>query len=190
MREIHESTLTLDIRTQEGFDDDAERFVSIEEATVTFSHTLVTLSKWEAKWEKPFLDAQTTKTEEEIFDYLCIMVTDVKGGSDLTIPQILSGITDDQVKLIQSYWNSKQTAAWFAKDNRRSSSKVVTSDMIYYYMVALSIPPEYQHWHLNRLMTLIRITELESRPKEKQSRQKTMANHRAVNAARRARSQH
>ena len=174
--------LEITISRQEGFDDELGEFVSMDTSVLRLEHSLVSLSKWESKWEIPFLEPKYEKTNEHLLDYIKMMVVGEYNEEDL---QYLTG---DHINQINEYINSKQTAAWFADDKRSGgSSRTVTSDLIYYWMVALNIPfNPTENWHLNRLMTLIRIAELENRPKKSMSRSETINQHRQLNSARRA----
>lgn len=181
--------LTIQVSIEDGFDEETSEFVSVKSETLELEHSLVSLSKWESKWEKPFLDKNTEKTTEMFLDYIRFMILNDYEESTL------NKLTQENINEISEYINSKQTATWFNEisDNPSSrgpkvSGKIVTSDLIYYWMVALTIPFECQTWHLNRLITLIRITELENRPKKNMPKKESMSRHRALNQARRAKS--
>lgn len=176
--------LKLELVIEEGFDDVKSEFVPIQSKEIELEHSLVSLSKWESKWELPFLGA-SEKTNDMLADYIRMMVLTPIDYDPMDY------LSPEQVNEINEYINSKQTATWFAEDNKpgrrgAANSKVTTSELLYYYMVALTIPFECQHWHLNRLLTLIRITDLENKPKKNQSRRDTVNQHRSLNQARRA----
>lgn len=175
---MFELTITL----KEGFDETTNQFVDIESVVVKLEHSLVSLSKWESKWEKPFLRDSKDLDEEQFFDYIKCMLLDPTDAPHL------DRLTKQNVIDINAYINSRQSAAWLSEDSsgkKGPGSKVVTSDLIYYWMVALTIPFECETWHLNRLITLIRITELENQPKKKMPRSQSMAAHRSILAKRR-----
>lgn len=175
--------LEITVTLTEGFDDETQMFVPTETKILKMEHSLVSVSKWESKWEKPFLDNSYEKTEEMTLDYIRFMILNDYEESHL------NKLSKENVESITDYINSSQTATWFAEDQTKQKStrsKVITSDLIYYWMVAQTIPFECQHWHLNRLITLIRITEAENRPKKKMSPKETINQHRALNQARRA----
>lgn len=177
--------LKLEIVTKEGFDEETNRFVSVQSVVIELEHSLISLSKWESKWEKAFLKISGSPdvTEEMLLDYYKFMLLHEEDE------QYLNFLSQENVLEINEYINSKQTAAWIndpdAKKGTRQS-KTITSDLIYYWMVGLQIPFECQTWHLNRLITLIRITELEQRPKKNLPKHQNMASHRSLNAHRRA----
>lgn len=176
--------LKIQLTMQEGFDDEKNMFVPLETTEIDLEHSLVSLSKWESKWEKPFLGPDD-KTNEMLADYIRMMVLTPINFD------IIEHLTAAQIDEINTYINSKQTATWFAADQsgrRRGSSngRVTTSELLYYYLVALEIPFECQHWHLNRMLTLIRVVELENQPKKNMSKRDTINQHRSLNQARRA----
>lgn len=157
------------------------RFIYTEEHVLVIEHSLVSISKWEAKWHKPFFSKEE-KTPEQILDYIkCMTLTQNVN------PDVYNYLTQDNIKEINSYLEDPMTATWFNnKNDKGSGSKVVTSELIYYWMVALQIPFECQKWHINRLMTLIRVCNEENRPKKKMSMRDTYSRNAALNAARRA----
>ena len=176
--------LTVVIPASESFNEETQEFISTKEQTLQLEHSLVSLSKWESKWRKPFL-GKDPKTTEEIIDYIrCMTITqnvDPKIYSAGVIPmRILNQIND--------YIEAPMTATWFNEHGNppKKSSKAVTAELIYYWMIALNIPFECQKWHLNKLMTLIRVCTAENAPKEKVRRSDILAKNRRLNAARRA----
>lgn len=174
------------IPDMEFFDEKKEEFVTvpgkpaIKEQTLKLEHSLVSLSKWESKWCRPFLDKKEM-TVEETLDYIrCMTVT------QNVSPEVYQRIPDDVIKQISEYINAPMTATWFPKETeKKSSNEVVTSELIYYWMVALQIPPQYEKWHLNRLITLIRICNAKNAPPKKMSKRSIMSQNAALNAARR-----
>lgn len=151
-----------------------------KEVTLTLEHSLVSLSKWEAKWKKPFL-IQKELTHEQTIDYIrCMTIT------QNVDPRVYAGITDEIIDEINAYIKDPMTATWFAKDNKKNQeSVIITSERIYYWMSCCQLPSSCEKWHLNRLFTLLKICELESRPKKKIPQKDTAAQYRALNAKRR-----
>ena len=143
--------LLLTIPTREYWDEEKEEFIYQQEKTIQLEHSLVSLSKWEAKWHKPFL-SKDPKTKEEIEDYVRFMTV-----TQNVKPEIYSGLTTEHYKQINAYIDDPMTATWFRKEKHRSTSEQVTAELIYYWMIALNIPFECQKWHLNRLLTLIKV---------------------------------
>lgn len=147
---------------------------------LSFEHSLVSLSKWEAKHEIPFL-GDSERTDDQTLDYVKMMCLEELTEADLAL------MTRKDFEDLNAYITSKQTATWFTEEEqRRHSSQAITAEIIYYWMVALQIPFECQHWHLNRLITLIRVTNEKQTPPKKTSRADNMRRHASQNAARRA----
>ncbi len=175
----------LTIPGVEDWDPIKEEFVTvIKEHTLQLEHSLVSLSKWESKWCKPFL-SQDTRTFEETIDYVrCMTITQ---NID---PKVYLYLTDDNIKSVNEYIDAKMTATWFsdkAGTKGRKGSEVITSELIYYWMIAYSVPFECQKWHLNRLLTLIRVCEVKNNPPKnnKMSMNEIYGQNRALNDARR-----
>lgn len=160
---------------------DGVEFVDPEYAVLELEHSLVSLSTWEAKWEKPFLST-TDKTDEETYSYIEAMLL-----TPNVSPDILLRISAGNINDVNDYINRKMTATWFreSKDNKKSQ-EVITSELIYYWMIALNIPIECETWHLNRLITLVRVCNQKNSPQKKMTTQEAMAQQRALNAQRRA----
>lgn len=174
--------LVITIPNKEYWDAVKEEFVNPKGWTLSLEHSLVSISKWEAKWQKPFLSSKE-KTPEEIQDYIrCMTLT------QNVDPEAYQHLNRDHYKLIQDYIDSPMTATWFSdKTKSRKSSEQVTSELIYYWMIANNIPFECQKWHLNRLMTLIKVCSIKSQPPKKMTRSEILAQNAALNAQRRKR---
>lgn len=173
--------LQIAIPSHEYYDEAKNEFVTIKGQVLQLEHSLVSISKWESKWNKPFL-SKDKKTTEEFLDYVrCMTLTQNVN------PMVYRNINDKIATQIMEYIEAPMSATWFneAKGPTRPSREVVTSELIYYWMVALQIPFECQKWHLNRLMTLIRICNIKNAPKKKMSKSEIMSRNAALNAARR-----
>lgn len=163
----------------EIFDDEKQEFITPETKTLQLEHSLVSLSKWESKWCKPFFSKEE-KTPEETIDYIkCMTITqNVKD-------EVYSHLTRDNIMQINKYIEAPMTATTFSKNNKgKGSREIVTSELIYYWMITLNIPSEYQKWHLNRLLTLIQVCNVKNEPAKKMSNKEIMSRNRALNAAR------
>lgn len=172
--------LTITIPESEQWNEIEERFVSTKKQTIQLEHSLVSIYKWESKWHIPFISKEP-KTAEQTIDYIKCMTITQNVSSDVYL-----NITPDIYKQIEEYIDDPMTATWFSKDsNTKSSREIITAEKIYYWMIALKIPFECQKWHLNKLLTLIRVCEAENRPKKKMSRREIMRRNTALNAARR-----
>lgn len=172
--------LQVKIPEFEYFDERTNEFHTVHETTLRLEHSLVSLSKWESKWKKPFL-GKGEKTIEECRDYVrCMTITQNVN------PLIYKFLPNGVMKAVNDYIEDSMTATWFSKDeNRRHSNEVVTAEIIYYWMVALNIPFECQNWHLNRLITLIRVCNIKNAPQKKLTRSEVLDRNRALNMARR-----
>lgn len=172
--------LQIVIPATEMWDEVNECFVVEKEQTLCLEHSLVSLSKWEAKWHKPFLSKEN-KTVEETIDYIrCMTLTqNVK-------PEVYTRLTNENVKAVNDYIENPMSATTINEDkNGPKNREIITSELIYYWMVALQIPFECQKWHLNRLLTLIRVCNIKNKPPKKMSKKQLMSRNAALNAARR-----
>ena len=172
--------LEIMIPETEQWDELKQEFVCTKAQTLQLEHSLVSLSKWESKWCKPFLSKED-KSFEETIDYIRCMTL------NRHIPDEVYGcLTRSNIKQINEYISAPMTATWFSKDaTGRGSREQITSELIYYWMIALNIPFECRKWHLNRLLTLIRVCNLKNQPPKKMSRREIMSRNAALNAARR-----
>lgn len=167
--------------TKEGWDEEKQEFVEPKVKVLQLEHSLVSLSKWESKWNKSFL-SNNQKTDEEIFDYIkCMTIT------QNVDPDIYNHITNDNIEEIKKYIEAPMTATYFSEDKntKGTSREVITSELIYYWMIALTIPVQFEKWHLNRLLTLIRVCNIKNQPPKKRSKKDIMSRNAALNAARR-----
>ena len=173
--------IKITVPASEAWDETKQEFISTKEQTLELEHSLVSISKWESKWCKPF--ASSNKTKEETIDYVRCMT--LNRNVDPNVYQFLS---NSNIKQINSYIEAPMTATWFnEKQTGKKNSEQVTSELIYYYMVAFNIPFECEKWHINRLMTLIRICDIKNRPAKKMGKREIMSQNAALNAARRKR---
>ena len=163
----------------EYYDERNEMFIPPKSTTIQLEHSLVSLSKWESKWCKPFLHSD--KTDEETLDYIkCMTLTD--GVS----PKVYDHLSRRNVREITDYINAPMTATTFSNENSKRSRDIVTSEVMYYWMIANNIPFECQHWHLNRLITLVRVCGVHNQPQKKRSKKEIASQYAALNAQRRA----
>ena len=174
--------LRIVVPAGEVFDEATNTFYSTNECVLELEHSLVSLSKWESNPRKPFLDKKE-KTQEETIDYVRQMTINDNVPSD-----VYSCLTEQNLTDILEYINAPMTATWFTEDKyARPSRETVTSELIYYWMIALNIPMECQHWHLTRLMTLIKVCNIKNTPPKKMGRRELMNRNAALNASRRQR---
>ena len=176
--------LQITIPKTELFDEARQEFIYVSKpVTLSLEHSLVSISKWEAKWKKPYLSNEE-KTVEEVIDYIrCMTIT------QNVDPEVYYALTAENLKEIEEYIQDPHTATTINEIGRaKKSSEGVTSELIYYWMCSYQIPFEAQKWHLNRLMTLIRIAGIKNSPDKKMSKNDIYKNQRELNALRRAKS--
>lgn len=172
--------LRITVPGVEQWDESKEEFVSTKECTLTLEHSLISLSKWESKWKKAFLGRQE-KTREETLDYIKCMTLDKNVDSE-----VYDHLTNENIQEINAYISDPMTATFFSDDkNGTPNRETVTSELIYYWMIALNIPDRFEKWHLNRLLTLIKVCNVKNQPPKKRSRREIMSRNAALNAARR-----
>lgn len=174
--------LKLILPKVENWDSKKQEFVYDQEVTLELEHSLVTLSKWESKWEKPFLGPEIKSTEETI-DYIrCMTLTpDVP-------PETYHRLSSTHFTQVNSYIDSKMSATWFneaAGAGKASRSReIITAEIIYYWLDEFKINWEAQHWHLNRLFTLVKVHNQKNVPEKKMSRRDMLSERNRLNAQR------
>lgn len=175
--------LTITVPESEFFDEANQVFVYTEGATLQLEHSLASLSKWESNWEKPFL-SKDTRTDEETIDYIrCMCLT-----PDVPV-DVFRRLSKENHKQIADYIQAKKSATWFREipgQTGGNRGEVITSEVIYFWMITLGVPFECETWHLNRLLTLIRVVNEKNKPKKKMSTSDATAQRHAMNQARRA----
>ena len=169
-------------KSVEYFDESKQEFVTkpgTKEQTLQLEHSLVSLSKWESKWCRPFL-SKPPETLEETIDYIkCMTIT------KNVDPEVYNNLTQENVDQIKEYISAPMTATTFYEDkSAKRNRETVTSELIYYWMISLKIPSDYEKWHINRLLTLIRVCNIKNQPPKKMSRSEIMNRNAALNAAR------
>jgi hypothetical protein len=173
--------LTIVVPGVELFNERTREFETTNDVVLELEHSLVSLSKWESIYEKPFL-GKGEKTNEEVLGYIKCMVITPEISSE-----VYSRLSNENVFAVNNHINAKMTATWFPEDNKPSTSReVITSELIYYWMVSLNIPMECENWHLNRLFTLIRVLSVKNSPGKKMSRRELAERNRMLNDQRRA----
>lgn len=172
--------LSLTIPADEFFDESQGKFVPLKEQVLKLEHSLLSVSKWESKWKKPFEKMATNPSPVETLDYIqCMTINTVD-------PSVYLRLTDDMVEQVRSYISDPMTATTFSSDKKKGGKRqVVTSELIYYWMVCYNIPFECEKWHLNRLITLIRVCDVKSAKPTKMKQKDVRKQNRELNAARR-----
>lgn len=172
--------LTIRFGGDEYYNEETEEFQKTNEVVLELEHSLLSLSKWESKYQKPFLSGET-KTPDELFGYLEAMVLtpDVDPG-------VIRQADKATIEMIQKYIDSTQSATTFGEmPERRGPGEVITSELIYYWMVAYTIPFEVERWHLNRLFALVRICNVKSQKAKPLSKNQIAQRNHELNMKRR-----
>lgn len=172
--------LEITVPATEYYDEFRQEFVNTPETTLQLEHSLVSLSKWECKWHKPFL-GETQKTNEEALDYIRCMTKNQHVN-----PLVYGAIPKSMFDEIDLYLEDQMTAAVFHdQEPKKASRELTTAETIYHWMFSLQIPLDCEKWHLNRLLSLIRFSSIKNGPDKKMSKKEIMRQNQAINAARR-----
>lgn len=181
--------LNIVIPGVEYFDEKQNCFVEVKTTKLQLEHSLFSIEKWEAKWHKPFYNWSEEKTEEERIDYIrCMTIT------QNVDPKIYHLIPNQVKKQIEEYMNDPMTATWFRKEEGKPRNReVITSEIIYWWMFAQGIPLECQKWHINRLLTQIRVCSEKNKEssdpksgKRKRMSRKSLADRKSLNQSRKS----
>lgn len=172
----------------EVYDEKKNLFIETKSTKLQLEHSLVSIAKWESKWHKPFYDYSSKKTRDEWIDYVrCMTITqNVDPDVYLVIPKSVQ-------KQIDSYMEDSMTATWFREEEEHKRNReVITAEIIYWWMFAQGIPLECQKWHINRLLTLIRVCseknkELSGEKSKRRMSRKGISDRKALNERRKAR---
>lgn len=174
--------LQITVPAAEYFDEETQTFMSTPEQVLKLEHSLISISKWESKFKKPFITKEG-KNLEETLDYVRCMTLNPNVN-----PLVYRSLTEENIDEITDYIDDSMTATWFSSDkmpNNPINRDVITSEIIYYWMISYNIPHEYEKWHLNRLITLIRVCNEKNKPQKKMSTNEIMQRNRELNEARR-----
>lgn len=171
--------LEIVVPGEEMFNEETYEFVYGKDTTLLLEHSLVSIKKWEQKWHKPFLD--TEKNEEELADYIKMM-TITKNVED----SVYARLSNENIQTIKEYLQDPMTAQTFRKEKPSPAVEPITNELIYYWMITLGIPVEFQKWHLNSLLALIRVCNIKNQPPEKLSPAELAERNARLNAERKA----
>lgn len=173
--------LEITIPCSELFDDARQEFIVTEEQTIKLEHSLVALHNWESKWHVPYI-SDKKKTAEQTLDYIKMMT--ITENVDPNVYMVIGSSMKIQED-IQKYMDDSQTASIVKSTGGGNTGEFVTAESIYYWMISLQIPVEFQHWHINRLLALIKFCNAKNAPKKKMSRSEILSQNRTINNARR-----
>lgn len=173
--------LRIAVPASEKWDEANCQFINFDGAVLELEHSLLSVSKWESKWHKPFL-SEKTMTEAESIDYIRCMTL-----NDNVPEEAYENLTSENIKDVEAYISDSMTATWFVDDKTsKPNREIITSERIYYSMFSLGVPKECENWHFNRLMTLLRVFSEENKPKKKMSAKQILSRNRALNEQRKA----
>lgn len=181
--------LVLTVPGGEYYNDDTNTFFEVKEQTIRLKHSLVSISKWEAKYQRPFIDEKKPPTREEMLDYIRFMT--ITQNVDRSI---YNRLTSSHHELINKYINSKMCGTSIGDDKEQSKQmrgrykKPISSELIYYWMTEYNIPFECRKWHFGRLMMLIRVcgikkAQMNNAAKGKKGKTNSGRDYRSINAA-------
>ena len=175
--------ISIYVKPQDLFNEETMEFIKTPAFILKLEHSLISISKWESKWHKSFIDNLKKATTEEIIDYIKCMTLN-------TVPDdnIYLALSNENIKEIVDYINNPMTASTVNEARRpgAGSGAFITSELVYYWMTAFHIPFECEKWHFNRLMMLIKICNAKNQPSKKMSKGAIMNRNKALNEARRA----
>lgn len=156
--------LEIEVVLEEGFDEENSKFVTSSSFMVRLEHSLSSVSKWESVWEEPFL-GKKEKTQKQTISYIEMMIL-----NDNLPPGIFQRLIEKHLDEVMTYVSADMSATKLYTDpNSLQSRETITSELIYYWMISMNVPVQFEHWHLNRLITLIRVINLKNSPKKKMS---------------------
>ena len=170
--------LQITIPSIEVFDETRNEFIVTKEQTIQLEHSLVSISKWESKWAKPFL-SKNGKTTEETLDYIKCMTITQNVSNDTYMY-----LTPKNIEEINKYIDSDMTATTFSNDDKTVNRDIITAEIIYYWMISFTIPFECQKWHLNRLLTLINVCNIKNKPPKKMNKREQASRNTNLNEER------
>lgn len=176
--------LEVIINDTEIFNDKTNEIIFVNGSKLKLEHSLVSIQKWESRWHKPFLSKKEEKSFDEIIDYIRCMTLN---ENEIIDPLVYTIIPRETVNKILEYLKDPMTATTFSNRKRNGPigrQRVVTAEIIYYWMITLNIPIEFQYWHINRLMTLIQVINEENGPKDKMSKRDILERNKRLNEER------
>lgn len=181
--------LKIKIPKQDLWNEENEKFIHIDkEITINLEHSLISISKWEQIWKKPFL-TKDQLTQEQTLSYIkCMCLNNIEDD------KYYKALTPDNIKTINEYLQDPMTATFFnEQEKKKEKNRIITNELIYYWMISYNIPKECEKWHINRLLTLIKVCGAELEAQEKRSKGKSkplskseLSNRSKINAQRRA----
>lgn len=169
--------INITVKESEIYHEDTDIFETVPSGNIVLEHSLISISKWESRYCKPFMGKEG-KTPEETKYYIKCMV--VGKPNDY----IVDNLSNENLNKITRYIDSPMTATTIKNNGGKGNKEIITSELLYYWMISFTIPFECQKWHLNRLLTLINVCNVKNAPPKKQSASEIMSRNAALNASR------
>ena len=179
---------TIIVPKQDLWDENTERFIAVPQTTLLLEHSLLSLSEWESDYKKPYIvnnpRLAEPRTRKETLDYVKCMTLN---RDEVTDENVYLALSNSQLREIDEYINDKRTATTFVKNpTERPGGKFITSELIYYWMSTFNIPYiPCETWHLNRLLTLIKVCSEEQKAPNKKNKRSNLEEQRRLNEMRR-----
>ena len=99
--------LYIEVPPGEFWDELNQCFIDFPGQKLQLEHSLVSISKWESKWHKPFL-SDTQKTRQEQVDYIkCMTLT------QNVDPKVYNNLSKQNMEDIAAYLENPMTATTF-----------------------------------------------------------------------------
>lgn len=171
--------LTITIEKQEAYNEDTREFYQIPETKLVLEHSLISISKWESIWHVPFIGNKNI-TPEQAFSYIKCMTINTQPNE-----MVYNMLNQEHMKMIDEYMQNPMTAQKFYNEKKGRPGEI-TSELIYYWMIQLQIPIEFEKWHFNKLYTLIKLCGYKNKDPKKMSKSEALRQHKALNAQRKA----
>lgn len=173
--------LQITIPERDFYDERTCEFIRTKGQTLQLEHSLISISRWEQKWKKPFLGREE-KTVAEFSDYIRLMTL-----TQNVDPLVYTNLPTWVFEKVSQYIDDPMTATRFSDKSTRSFNReTITAEIIYYWMIELGVPFECRKWHLNQLITLIRVCNIKRAPKKKRGNRELLNHYRTLNAERKA----
>lgn len=150
---------------------------------LSFEHSLVSVSKWEAEAKRPFFGHEEKSEADTELYYRCMLLTE-----DVPANFYSRILGTEYFTQIADYINSTQHGTLFRQEEAPSKAKqeIVSAELIYYWLIQFQIPFDpVETWHLSKLMALVKVAGLKQSKPKKMSVQDRAAQMRALNEQRR-----
>lgn len=141
---------------QRLFNEQTRKFHTVNNTTLHLKHSLLSINKWEMITHRAFFyEPETLRNEEDLREYVSCMCLDQKVD-----PYVYYALTPKDFQTIETYMEAKMTASLISSDDKKQKPERITSEVIYFYMTQLNIWKDCEKWHINRLLTLIEVSNI------------------------------